>query len=327
MSKWPVKLDFAELQTAAIFPSSRPLNCQFWEGAVRRHRHAATVVGRPPPSIKCTKWTFCVPQFFGALTIFNLFFLRLCFCWCIIRNLISLLNNFPPTRPPHPQLNNVFSLSVIELVYFWWLSNLCLFFALFFPPPATPPPTMRPRPRPSAPTIRNVRPRNAIFVTRATDFFFFWPGQHITLWHTTTQKTKKKKNSAKRTSWRRWPKTRATRPCRGRSRCRSTSSIGQTTRRCGTAQFMVRFTWRKICRSVEKSFPLKPGLLWAPRACVTHCCQCCQRIYVCSFPFLWGADSHFWTLVDFLAAFSVPRNMSPNLCFSNSRSEFCAPPC
>lgn len=77
---------------------------------------------------------------------------------------------------------------------------------------------------------------------------------------TNTNTNTRKLYSAKRTSWRRWPKTRATHRCHERSRCRSMSSIGLTIHRFGTAQFMVRFTWRKICRSVEKSFPLKPGL-------------------------------------------------------------------
>lgn len=66
--------------------------------------------------------------------------------------------------------------------------------------------------------------------------------------------------SVRRTNWRPWPRTRATRHCRVRLRCRSTWSIGPTIRRCGTTPFTVRSTSRKTCQWVARLCPWRPGL-------------------------------------------------------------------
>lgn len=66
--------------------------------------------------------------------------------------------------------------------------------------------------------------------------------------------------SARLTSWRRWPKTRATHPCRERWRYRLTLWTVLITRPCGTIMCTDRSSLKKTCPLGWKFFPLKPGL-------------------------------------------------------------------
>lgn len=75
--------------------------------------------------------------------------------------------------------------------------------------------------------------------------------------------------SARRTSWRRWPKTGATHPCRERWRYRLTLWTVRIIRPYGTTQCMARSTLKRTWPSGLKLCLLKPGL--------SHC-QCSVRL-------------------------------------------------